>query len=565
LWFPAFQSYLFRPRRELLHPRRFGAVVMPSTMRSILRRGRTAATTGLRALQLDLLAAAAAVAQANSTRTMVSSPLPSPSDSPVEPSLKPWEEPFQPAATAVEYGFTMAIHFRAGDASILEWRSHEPVSEYARYAAFVGRALAQAAATEMQTLLPGHSGSSLVPKLRLVFASDSGKARGQIVPIANASADYIPRGIDPVPTPAFVPRQQVWRLLAPGSIVLDGLRPALELTAPNVPSYSIMLNGTTYDPHAFSEVLLTKALVFQKVGTPEEIAGISPTPMPTSSGDQEEEVVAGPSEYARDVAPGDVDKLVDAVFHIESFIANLQGVKVSRSPPASWWIEQETRHPSVQHMTDAERKRWRKKKEMEWEGEAFEDLTDPHEGSGFVEASVTDLTQTDRGQPDGWGRKGLRQYSLLSNVGVFASDVAFDAHLAKLDLSHMTAEEQDVATARCGVLHGCEKDDIYLTALSHGYSGAASLDAMSVKRNTMFDIFEITAGAVVDVWALAHNSGFVGTCLSQISRISAELSYAWGLALWHPIAMDAEFCHAFPIPHPYTIMSEWRSSTRTLP
>jgi hypothetical protein len=81
----------------------------------------------------------------------------------------------------------------------------------------------------------------------------------------------------------------------------------------------------------------------------------------------------------------------------------------------------------------------------------------------------------------------------------------------------------------------------------------------------MFDVFEITAGAVVDVWTLAHNSGFVGTCLSQISRVAAELSYAWGLALWHPIGMDAEFCQAFPVPHPYTLMSEWRSSTRTLP
>jgi hypothetical protein len=563
LWFPAFQSYLFRPRRELLHPRRFGVVVMPSTMRSILRRGRAAASTGLGALQLDLLAAAAALAQTNSKRTLLPSlsPTPLPSDSSIEPSLNPWEEPFQPAATAAEYGFTIAIHFRAGDASILQWRSHEAVSEYARYAAFIGRALAQAAATETQSLLPGHNGAPLVPKLRLVFASDSGKARAQIVPIANASGDSVQRDIHPVPTPAFVPRQKVWESLPLGSVMFDASRPALELMAPSIPSYSVMLNGTTYDSHAFCEVRVTKALVFQKFATPEGNQSISSTPTP----DQDENAVADSFEYAGDVAPEDVDKLVDAAFHIESFIANLQEVTVSRSPPESWWIEQEARHPEVQRMTEAERRRWRKTKQAKWEGQTFKDVNDPHEGDGFTEAIVTDLMQTDRGQPDGWGRKGLRQYSLLSKVGIFASDRAFDAHLVKLSHSHMTPKDLDVAVVSCDALHGCEKDDIYLAALSHGYSEFSSLEAMSAKRDSMLDVFEITAGAVVDVWTLAHNSGFVGTCLSQISRVSAELSYAWGLALWHPIGMDAEYCHAFPIPHPYTLMSEWRSSTRTLP
>ena len=67
----------------------------------------------------------------------------------------------------------------------------------------------------------------------------------------------------------------------------------------------------------------------------------------------------------------------------------------------------------------------------------------------------------------------------------------------------------------------------------------------------------LTEGIVSDIWTLSHTTHFVGTCLSQVSRTSYELSYAWGRARAPPVGLDVRACRS-RTPHFVAIQADWR-------
>jgi hypothetical protein len=82
---------------------------------------------------------------------------------------------------------------------------------------------------------------------------------------------------------------------------------------------------------------------------------------------------------------------------------------------------------------------------------------------------------------------------------------------------------------------------------------------------------ELTEGVVADIFVLSHAHYFVGTCLSQVSRLAWELLYASGrdfagegegegttlLPASVPVGLDAAACRAFPR-HFYSVQADWR-------
>jgi hypothetical protein len=69
----------------------------------------------------------------------------------------------------------------------------------------------------------------------------------------------------------------------------------------------------------------------------------------------------------------------------------------------------------------------------------------------------------------------------------------------------------------------------------------------------------LTEGVISDIWALAHSTHFVGTCLSQVSRTAYDLSYAAGRARAAPVGLDVPACRARGH-HFMAIAADWRST-----
>ena len=72
------------------------------------------------------------------------------------------------------------------------------------------------------------------------------------------------------------------------------------------------------------------------------------------------------------------------------------------------------------------------------------------------------------------------------------------------------------------------------------------------------EVAALTEGVVGDIWLLAHANYIIGSCLSQVSRLGAELQYATGRARAPPVGLDAALCRAFPSARPYSVLADWR-------
>lgn len=67
----------------------------------------------------------------------------------------------------------------------------------------------------------------------------------------------------------------------------------------------------------------------------------------------------------------------------------------------------------------------------------------------------------------------------------------------------------------------------------------------------------LTDGVIADIFALSHGNHFIGTCLSQVSRLAYELAYANGYSRSDPVGLDAAACRSWPR-HFYSITADWR-------
>jgi hypothetical protein len=95
----------------------------------------------------------------------------------------------------------------------------------------------------------------------------------------------------------------------------------------------------------------------------------------------------------------------------------------------------------------------------------------------------------------------------------------------------------------------------FLAAAAAAGEGAAAARAEA-------DVAALTEGVVADVWALSHGTHFVGTCLSQVSRLAYEVAYGAGRARAPPVGVDALACRAHAR-HFMAIAADWRESFDT--
>ena len=70
-------------------------------------------------------------------------------------------------------------------------------------------------------------------------------------------------------------------------------------------------------------------------------------------------------------------------------------------------------------------------------------------------------------------------------------------------------------------------------------------------------IKELTEGVIMDIYSLSHTQYIIGTCLSQVSRISSEIQYNYGYNQYPPIGLDTGLCRERSL-HPYSIQMNWQ-------
>jgi hypothetical protein len=134
------------------------------------------------------------------------------------------------------------------------------------------------------------------------------------------------------------------------------------------------------------------------------------------------------------------------------------------------------------------------------------------------------------------------------------------ATASKIRLSGDRADSDDVFPSR-------SLDDLRVVPLADGAYDAPLPPALvpgtpaeAATAASAQEIAGLTRGVVGDVWLLSHAQYLVGTCLSQVSRLAAELAFAGGRARAAPVGVDAALCRAFPMPAPYAVLADWRAT-----
>ena len=101
---------------------------------------------------------------------------------------------------------------------------------------------------------------------------------------------------------------------------------------------------------------------------------------------------------------------------------------------------------------------------------------------------------------------------------------------------------------------GTGSAEAILSALAHGTElPAASAEATA----TALSVRALTDSVIADIYALSFGTHFVGSCLSQVSRVAYDLAYAAGRARAAPVGLDAGACRAHPV-HFFPIAADWR-------
>lgn len=101
------------------------------------------------------------------------------------------------------------------------------------------------------------------------------------------------------------------------------------------------------------------------------------------------------------------------------------------------------------------------------------------------------------------------------------------------------------------------KDSVIVDAFFRacGSAQAVSTSPAAQAAAASSAVASVTAGIVADVAALSASSALVGTCLSQVSRLAYELSYAAGVARLPPTALDSHLCAMAP--HSQAVLAQW--------
>jgi hypothetical protein len=204
-----------------------------------------------------------------------------------------------------------------------------------------------------------------------------------------------------------------------------------------------------------------------------------------------------------------------------------------------------------------------------WIAEQRERLRSAEDDEGADAAYLAHLVHSTAALPG--GAPHLRVFALHRHSYSLYSEAADVAHHALDDALHLlldgaagssstdTALLCKLAMALAGDLGRGSDDRVGSLAGACGMaaSPAAAPAAAAENAAAAAAIAGVTAGIVADVSALAASAALVGTCLSQVSRLAYELSFAAGVARLPPVALDAHLCAGAP--HAHAILAEWRA------
>ena len=101
---------------------------------------------------------------------------------------------------------------------------------------------------------------------------------------------------------------------------------------------------------------------------------------------------------------------------------------------------------------------------------------------------------------------------------------------------------------------GTGSTDAVLSALG---TAAAEPLASAEATATALAVRALTDSVIADIYSLSFGTHFVGSCLSQVSRVAYDLAYAAGRARAAPVGLDAGACRAHPV-HFFPIAADWR-------
>lgn len=139
----------------------------------------------------------------------------------------------------------------------------------------------------------------------------------------------------------------------------------------------------------------------------------------------------------------------------------------------------------------------------------------------------------------------------LSNTAYSAVFVAADEHTA-VDIAAQLAQERSMTIwSPARVLVTADDPDRPIHLETHFAKEPAGADV-------------VTKGAIVDIVMLAECSVIIGTCLSQFSRLAAELSLSRANLQRPPVGLDVAMCRG-NTNHAYAVSQDWRSTTDMWP
>lgn len=499
LWFPAFESWLFKP----------STAIADATAASLARVTAPAddlyiAAPAAPAIDLPAAPRAAAVRRAGAAEAVVV-PVPVTAGSASISATGGVSTSAQAAAAPAPRRphAAIGVHYRAGDASALVWRSHAPLTSYVQAAKALARGLAaryrlaagDVDATANFTLAANVNASV---HLSLVVATDSAAARASLRDAvydrlagsrgllydtaANRTANVTASSVDAEPLLALLD-ERAHRLM-------EGEERARGATG--------VLRG-----------LLRDKLAHPSGGTHFDRLALQPgVRLVTKSADELAEEAA-----AKDKADkAKKDKAAAATATNATAASNATAANATASSSAS---ESATPSPSPSP-------------------------TGPVDKPVHLETHIRSLL-------DGARPKIISDDADDSSESDGDDDVFPSRDLDELRMVRVTAGSYAAFPRQLTPPGGAGNG----TGRPVGFAEEALAAAAG-------DVAALTAGVVGDVWLLSHANYLIGTCLSQVSRLAYELAYAAGRARAPPVGLDARLCRSFPMPAPYTVTADWR-------
>ena len=512
LFFPSIEAWLFRPSPAIQAARGAELARVLAPPRALALRAPGAPAPG--APDADLpLGGRAALLDGAEVPPLSAPPPPAAAAVALDAAGGSAPAPAPAPAPEPEPHVAIALHYRSGDARGLLWRPHAPLTAYVSAAAALLRALNRRWAALSGELGPGaggrppHANSSL--HATLVLATDSAaaaRAAGAIVWDRLATLD-----------------SPIWQENATRLAPLNGSEPSIE------PMLSQLQDGARRmieaDAHSRNVAGVLRQAQRAKLAPPPNAGGTWFSRLVLSQ-DPAHRLTKTREEVAAEEAAAAAAERAAAAANATTN-ATAEGAEGAPSGSASASAKPATATASASSAASAET--------------PADNATAPAGNAAALEAPLPPL-------PD--------------------RVVHTEAYIEKLlrDARPRIASSAD--NSDDDVFPGKELSDARWVRLSAdsfaGLPPALTAGKGSAARDeeaaAHAAVAALTEGVVGDIWLMSHANYIIGSCLSQVSRLAAELQLATGRARGPPVGLDAALCHAYPLAHPYAMLGDWRDA-----